>query len=192
MGFQEGTNNSFGVVEMILSSAIAGIAWSLFSGQPLCILGATGPVLAYTKVIYSLYGSMFGYEHFLAMYFWTGAWFSLFTVLMAASDMCCVVKHVTKFTEEIFSGLISAIFIVEAIIPTVRNFHDGKTTQDSAFTQAFFHIWNIHVGNKVVRFEEFQLDEPTVTQDRWQFWGHHCNPSVLWPCRDLVSTWVQH
>lgn len=158
--FQEGTNNSFGVVEMILSSAIAGIAWSLFSGQPLCILGATGPVLAYTKVIYSLYGGMFGYENFLAMYFWTGAWFSLFTVLMAASDMCCIVKHVTKFTEEIFSGLISAIFIVEAIIPTVRNFHDGKTTQDSAFTQAFFTFGTFMLATKLSGLKNTNLMSP--------------------------------
>jgi len=158
--FQEGTYNSFGVVEMILSSAIAGIVWAFFSGQPLCILGATGPVLAYTKVIYSLYGSMFGEQYFLPMYFWTGAWFSFFTVLMAASDMCCIVKHVTKFTEEIFSGLISAIFIVEAIKPTVHNFHDGKTSQDSAFTQAFFTFGTYMLATKLAGLKNTNLMSP--------------------------------
>lgn len=158
--FQEGTYNSFGVVEMILSSAIAGIVWAFFSGQPLCILGATGPVLAYTKVIYNLYGSMFGKEYFLPMYFWTGAWFSFFTVLTAASDMCCVVKHVTKFTEEIFSGLISAIFIVEAIKPTIHNFHDGTTTQDSAFTQAFFMFGTYMLATKLAGLKNSNMMNP--------------------------------
>jgi len=46
--FSEATEKHLGVVEMILSSGISGIIYSLFSGQPLCILGATGPELAYT------------------------------------------------------------------------------------------------------------------------------------------------
>jgi len=119
--FQEGTGSAFGVVEMITSSGIAGILWALFSGQPLCILGATGPVLAYTVVCFNLFAAM--QLPFLPMYWWTGAWFSLFTILFAASDFCCVVKHVTKFTEEIFSMLISLIFIVEAFKPVIKNFH---------------------------------------------------------------------
>lgn len=155
--FQDGTEGAFGVVEMIMSSAIAGIFWAFFSGQPLCILGATGPVLAYTVVIYNMYGSMFGKENFLAMYFWTGAWFSLFTVLMAASDMCCVVKHVTKFTEEIFSGLISAIFIVEALKPTIKNFFSGKYEQDSAFLQAFLTLGTFLMASKFAALKNTTL-----------------------------------
>ena len=33
-------------VEMILSSAISGIVYAFFAGQPTCIMGATGPELA--------------------------------------------------------------------------------------------------------------------------------------------------
>jgi len=57
--FQDMCGGSFGVVETIMSSALAGIIWALLSGQPLCILGATGPVLAYTAVCYNLYKTMF-------------------------------------------------------------------------------------------------------------------------------------
>merc|ERR1712232_102640 len=164
--FQDGCGGSFGVVEMIMSSAIAGIAWALFSGQPLCILGATGPVLAYSVVIYNLYGSLVGTEYFMALYFWTGIWFSLFTVLLAASDMCCIVKHVTKFTEEIFSGLISAIFIVEAIKPTIKNFHathpDGSPyyKQDSAFLQAFLTFGTYALATKLASLKNSTLMTP--------------------------------
>lgn len=155
--FQDGCENAFGVVEMIMSSAIAGIIWAFFSGQPLCILGATGPVLAYTVVVYNMYGSMFGKEYFLPMYFWTGAWFSLFTVLLAASDMCCIVKHVTKFTEEIFSGLISAIFIVEALKPTIKNFCTGKYEQDSAFLQAMLTLGTYLMASKFAALKNTTL-----------------------------------
>ena len=40
--FAEYTNDQLGATEMILSSAISGVAYAFFSGQPLCILGATG------------------------------------------------------------------------------------------------------------------------------------------------------
>ena len=54
MLFQDGTGGQLGVVEMIISSGISGIIYALFSGQPLCILGATGPELAYTVVFYRM------------------------------------------------------------------------------------------------------------------------------------------
>jgi hypothetical protein len=160
--FQEGCAGSFGVVEMIMSSSIAGIIWAIAGGQPLCILGATGPVLAYTVVIYNLYGALVGEEYFMALYFWTGAWFSLFTVLLAASDMCCIVKHVTKFTEEIFSGLISAIFIVEAIKPTIKNFIDPEVENDSAFLQAFLMFGTFMLATKLAALKNTNLFTPMV------------------------------
>lgn len=38
----DSTNNQYGVVEVLLSTAIAGVAWSIFAGQPLVIIGVTG------------------------------------------------------------------------------------------------------------------------------------------------------
>ena len=52
--FLDGTNGQFGVMEMIMSTCISGLIFSTFSGQPLSILGATGPFLAYTLVVYDL------------------------------------------------------------------------------------------------------------------------------------------
>jgi hypothetical protein len=43
-----------GIVECILSGAISGIIFSLFSGQPLNILSATGPMLILEGIIYRL------------------------------------------------------------------------------------------------------------------------------------------
>lgn len=41
-----------GTMEMLLATAYNGIAYALFSGQPLTIIGSTGPVLAFTLVLY--------------------------------------------------------------------------------------------------------------------------------------------
>lgn len=43
-----------GVSEMLVSTAICGIVFSLFSGQPLIIIGATGPVLVFEEALYKV------------------------------------------------------------------------------------------------------------------------------------------
>jgi mannitol/fructose-specific phosphotransferase system IIA component (Ntr-type) len=43
-----------GVIEMIISSGVCGIAYSLIGGSPLTILGGTGPVLVFTAVLFDL------------------------------------------------------------------------------------------------------------------------------------------
>lgn len=118
MAFAEATGGQLGVVETILSSGISGVLYALFSGQPLCILGATGPELAYTAVFYTLCEA-FNIE-FLPARVWQGLWASIFTVLISVFDLSALMKHCTRFTEEIFSLLISAIFIVGSLQKVVE------------------------------------------------------------------------
>ena len=50
----EYTGDHIGVVEMIVATAITGVIYALFSGQPLIILGGTGPLLVFTMILYQL------------------------------------------------------------------------------------------------------------------------------------------
>ena len=43
-----------GVMECIFAAAITGILFALFGGQPLNILGSTGPMLVLETIIYNL------------------------------------------------------------------------------------------------------------------------------------------
>ena len=92
MLFQDGTGGQLGVVEMLLSSGISGIFYSLFAGQPISILGATGPELAYTVVFYRMCVSMD--LEFLPARCWEGLWTALFTTLLAIFDLSALMKHV--------------------------------------------------------------------------------------------------
>jgi len=130
MLFDEYTEGQLGVVEMVLSSGISGILYALLSGQPLCILGATGPELAYTAVFFKLCQSL-GLE-FLPARVWQGLWCALFTVLIAVFDMCALMKYVTRFTEEIFSALISIIFIFEACLNVGMLYADDDSIEGRA------------------------------------------------------------
>ena len=48
------TNNAIGASELLLSTAWCGIFYSLVSGMPLMINGATGPVLTFQAILASL------------------------------------------------------------------------------------------------------------------------------------------
>jgi hypothetical protein len=62
--FQQGT------MECILTAALTGVLFALFSGQPLNILGSTGPMLVLEMIIYNLWGNpinWFSSCHIVAM-----------------------------------------------------------------------------------------------------------------------------
>ena len=126
MLFQDGTDNQLGVIEMLLSSGISGVFYSLFAGQPICILGATGPS-SRTPSSSTGCASRWTSSSCRARC-WEGLWTALFTTLMALFDISALMKHVTRFTEEIFSALISIIFIVGAITNVITPFFDRRTT----------------------------------------------------------------
>ena len=50
----EATGNSISVIEALLGGMIVGVAYGLFSGQPLSILGPTGPILVFEGIVYNL------------------------------------------------------------------------------------------------------------------------------------------
>jgi hypothetical protein len=45
------THNAMGTMETMVAGCVCGIGFALFSGQPLTILGSTGPVLVFEKIL---------------------------------------------------------------------------------------------------------------------------------------------
>ena len=48
------TDHAYGVNEVLMLSALAGVVFGLFSGQPLCIVGVTGPISIFSYTVYEL------------------------------------------------------------------------------------------------------------------------------------------
>lgn len=48
------TNNRLGVSEMLIASSINGLIFGLVSGQPLLILGPTGPFLVFEEMVFDV------------------------------------------------------------------------------------------------------------------------------------------
>ena len=114
------TGGSMGTMEAVMATALSGVLYALFSGQPLTIIGTTGPLLAFLKVLHTTCASR-GIP-FLPVYAWTGLWSALILYLSAFFSISNVLEYFTRFTDDIFSSLISVIFIYEAVVSLAANF----------------------------------------------------------------------
>ncbi|XP_033222388.1 band 3 anion transport protein isoform X2 [Belonocnema kinseyi] len=107
------TTNMIGISETLISCCFTGIIMALFATQPLVIIGTTGPLLLFDK---SLYDFCVGYDlEFLTMRVYVGAWMGIISLIVACVEGSVLVRLFTRFSEEIFTGLISILYIVEAI-----------------------------------------------------------------------------
>lgn len=109
----DGTGGAIGVSQMILVTAIGGVLYALFGGQPLIVLGGVGPVLIFTTILYDQ-TQRIGIP-FLPAYAWIGLWSGLFTVLLVVTDASVWLRYLTRFTDEVFVVLTAFIFIEKAI-----------------------------------------------------------------------------
>ncbi|XP_068733296.1 anion exchange protein 3-like [Montipora capricornis] len=123
----ENTDGWMGVTEMIVATALSGILFSLFAGQPLIIIGATGPILVFEKITFHLC-EHYGIEY-LPWRAWVGIWVMIICFIIVAFEGCFLINYFTRFTEEIFALMISIIFIYDAINYLIQIF-DTFSLQD--------------------------------------------------------------
>ena len=81
----------------------------IISGQPLTILGSTGPILVFETIMFDFCKTL-GWEY-LPFRFCTGVWAAGILIILVATDASAFVCYITRFTEENFACLIAFIFI---------------------------------------------------------------------------------
>ncbi|XP_041936055.1 sodium-driven chloride bicarbonate exchanger isoform X2 [Alosa sapidissima] len=109
----EATEGRISAIESLFGASMTGIAYSLFAGQPLTILGSTGPVLVFEKILFKFCKD---YDlSYLSLRVCIGLWTAFFCLLLVATDASSLVCYITRFTEEAFASLICIIFIYEAL-----------------------------------------------------------------------------
>ncbi|XP_007893701.1 sodium bicarbonate cotransporter 3 isoform X2 [Callorhinchus milii] len=109
----EATDNKISAIESLLGASMTGIAYSLFAGQPLTILGSTGPVLVFEKILFK-FCKQYGLSY-LSLRGSIGLWTAFLCIVLVATDSSSLVCYITRFTEEAFAALICIIFIYEAL-----------------------------------------------------------------------------
>ncbi|XP_069392912.1 sodium bicarbonate cotransporter 3-like isoform X8 [Paralichthys olivaceus] len=109
----EATKGNISAIESLFGASLTGVAYSLFAGQPLTILGSTGPVLVFEKILFK-FCSDYGLSY-LSLRTSIGLWTVFLCLLLVATDASSLVCYITRFTEEAFASLICIIFIYEAL-----------------------------------------------------------------------------
>lgn len=91
-----GTENLYGLNEVLMSSAIGGVTFGLFSGQPLNIVGVTGPISVVSNTIYKLVAPK-GVPFFQFMC-WVYLWLMVFHWIIAVFNLVLWMGIVTSYS----------------------------------------------------------------------------------------------
>lgn len=154
------TGNEIGITEMLVVTAIGGILFALFSGQPLTILGGTGPITIFTGILYVTCNQLD--ISFLATYAWVGIWSGAILLVCAFTDASALMKYFTRFTDEIFAALISVIFIVEAVRDIIKAFGPEGYGLSSAFLSLILAIGTYVLARILKNFTKTPYLRPGV------------------------------
>ncbi|XP_061701113.1 solute carrier family 4 member 1a (Diego blood group) [Syngnathoides biaculeatus] len=114
------TEKMMGVSELMLSTSIQGIIFCLIAAQPVLVLGFSGPLLLFEEAFYSFCKSQ-GIEYIVGR-IWVGMWLIVIVVIIVAVEGSFLVRYISRFTQEIFSILISLIFIYETFFKLYKIF----------------------------------------------------------------------
>lgn len=113
-------NGSMGVVEYLIGTGIAGMLYSVLCGQPMAFLAPTGLTLAFISGLFR-FCSLRDLP-FFCVYAWVGLWTSAFMTVLGLSGSSKFIRFCTRFTDEVFNGMLSLNFIYEAFSSLRRNF----------------------------------------------------------------------
>nr|NVI75902.1 Na[+]-driven anion exchanger 1 [Cucujiformia] len=91
----QATGKNMAAMESLVSGFICGMGYGFFSGQPLTILGSTGPVLVFETIVYDFCGTM-GWDY-LSFRFWIGTWIAVILLVLVAIDASALVCYITRF-----------------------------------------------------------------------------------------------
>jgi hypothetical protein len=147
------TEGRLAVAEVLLSAGIIGVIYALMSGQPIVLLGITGPVAILLGKSYGLAeqydGTLstsaandeslafltdivpFNKAEYFAFFWWLCIWTAILHLLTAMFGIVNFVWQITPFSTQIFEFFIAMSFIFESIRDLVHDIHLAEEQQQS-------------------------------------------------------------
>ncbi|XP_024913668.1 solute carrier family 4 member 1b (Diego blood group) [Cynoglossus semilaevis] len=113
-------DNMMGVPELLISTSIQGIIFCFLAAQPILVIGFSGPLLVFEEAFCAFCKSQ-DIEYIVGRV-WVGVWLVIIVLVIVALDGSVLVRFISRFTQEIFSILISLIFIYETFAKLGRIF----------------------------------------------------------------------
>ncbi|XP_037718491.1 anion exchange protein 3 isoform X6 [Drosophila subpulchrella] len=122
------TDSWIGISETLISCSLVGIVFHCLSCQPLVIIGTTGPLLLFDEAL-----MVFCTKHdfdFLSLRVYVGVWLIIISLTVSAFEGSVYVRLLTRFTQEIFSALITLIYIVETFMKLISIYKENPLLAD--------------------------------------------------------------
>jgi hypothetical protein len=93
----------------------------------------TSPSLSYITRRYSV--------SFSRLYAWTGLFIGVYMLALAAFDLCALIRHVTRFTYDLFAVFVCTIYLSDGIKGALGRLHGDATTYgEGLFSLLLFTI----------------------------------------------------
>jgi hypothetical protein len=117
---------------MVASTSLSGMLYASLAAQPVQLIGPQGPVVAFVAALYGL-AKTFGLP-FLGLYAATGSVAAVCLAGMAMTSASNLVRRLTRFTDEIFSVLVSVLFLAQAVGDVRSTFGPAKDAVTALLT----------------------------------------------------------
>lgn len=119
------TGGFFGLNEALMSSLLAAGVFSIFSVQPLTVVGITGLISLFNYTIYDIMKL-----HDVALYpqvmVWVGIWSGIFHWATAIFNLCDYMRTVTDFSSQTFALYVGTIYIIKGCEELSINFYNSN------------------------------------------------------------------
>ncbi|NXA56442.1 B3AT protein, partial [Nothocercus julius] len=116
------TKGMMGVSELLIATCVQCVLFSLLSAQPLLVVGFSGPLLVFEESFFTFCES--NDMEYIVGRVWVGFWLILLVLVVVACEGSILVRYLSRYTQEIFSFLISLIFIYETFDKLFKIFKD--------------------------------------------------------------------
>ncbi|KAF2637271.1 HCO3 transporter family protein [Massarina eburnea CBS 473.64] len=115
------TGEFFGINEALFASALAAMVFSIFSCQPLTIVGVTGLISLFNYTIYDIV-RQYDVTLYPQVMAWTGIWAATFHWIVAFGNYCDYMGYITDFSSESFGMYVGIIYMIKGVEELVNEF----------------------------------------------------------------------
>ncbi|XP_029365370.1 solute carrier family 4 member 1a (Diego blood group) isoform X2 [Echeneis naucrates] len=160
------TERMMGVSELMISTSIQGVIFCFIAAQPVLVIGFSGPLLVFEEAFYAFCKSQ-NIEYIVGR-IWVGMWLVVIVIIIVAVEGSFLVRYISRFTQEIFSILISLIFIYETFNklfkifkahPLILNYEHLNSTLDNPFHPVITEHVEYH-SNGSMTVHELEIERP--------------------------------
>ena len=136
------TDKMYGVNEVLLSSAIAGVVYGLIAGQPLCLVGVTGPIAVFSNTIYDITEQRGA--NFFPFICWVYIWAFVMHIIVAVLNWVSFIKIVTLYSCEVFGFYVNCVYLQKGVQLLSKQF--AKNGRASGFCSVMISLLMVFFG----------------------------------------------